>query len=192
MTEPTEPGPLKRMVPPDLQRQVEDIQIKVPRTTGSPNDLDDSRKRWLVVGICLHTIISPVLRTFVFPVVTKLCYSLTRLNKVHQQTYGSHLKKYTPTNTILNYEAINNNKTSFGRNKALYDYRIKNPVDLSKLFLQTHMAHFTAFNESCDSSALLGIIVNIDKFPVVIQSDAKLVSRNTSIYSILYFKKCQQ
>lgn len=34
MTEPTAPRPLKRTIPPDLQRQVEDIQIKVPRTTG--------------------------------------------------------------------------------------------------------------------------------------------------------------
>ncbi|CAG2240151.1 unnamed protein product [Mytilus edulis] len=59
------------------------------------DDLDDSEKRWLVVGICLHTIISP-----------------------------------------------------------------------------THMAHFTAFDDSCDSSALLGIIVNIDKFPAVVQSDS--------------------
>ncbi|XP_063412588.1 uncharacterized protein LOC134695295 [Mytilus trossulus] len=178
MTEPTEPRPLKRNIPPDLQRQIEEIKKKVPRSTGTPNDLNDSRKRWLVVGICLHTIISPVLRTFVLPVVTKLCYSLTRLKKVHQQIYGSHLKRYAPTNTILNYEAINNNKTSFGRTKALYDYKIKSPVDLSKLFLQTHMAHFTAFDDSCDSSALLGIIVNIDRFPVVIQSDAKLLRSN--------------
>lgn len=34
MTEPSEPGPLKRTLPPDLQREVEDIQTKVPKTTG--------------------------------------------------------------------------------------------------------------------------------------------------------------
>lgn len=34
MTEPTEDRTLKRTIPPDLQRQVEDIQIKIPRTTG--------------------------------------------------------------------------------------------------------------------------------------------------------------
>ncbi|XP_052080990.1 uncharacterized protein LOC127718961 isoform X2 [Mytilus californianus] len=49
------------------------------------------------------------------------------------------------------------------------------PVDLSRLFLQTHMAHFTAFDNSCDSSALLGIIVNIGKFPAVVESDARKI-----------------
>ncbi|CAG2233483.1 unnamed protein product [Mytilus edulis] len=170
-----EDRPLKRTIPPDLQRGVEDIQIKVPRTTGPPDDLDDRRKRWLIVGICLHTIISPILRTYVVPVVTKLCYSLTSRNKIHKQTYGSFLKRYSPTNTELNYEAINNNKTLYGRNRARYDYRVKSAVDLSRLFLQTHMAHFTAFDDSCDSSALLGIIVNIDRFPLGVQADARQI-----------------
>ncbi|CAG2226744.1 unnamed protein product [Mytilus edulis] len=175
MTEPAEDRPLKRTIPPDLQTQVEDIQIKVPRTTGPPDDLDDRRKRWLIVGICLHTIISPILRTYVVNVVTKLCYSLTSRNKIHKQTYGSFLKRYSPTNTELNYEAINNNKTLYGRNRARYDYRVKSAVDLSRLFLQTHMAHFTAFDDSCDSSALLGIIVNIDRFPPGVQADARKI-----------------
>ncbi|CAG2209520.1 unnamed protein product [Mytilus edulis] len=173
MTEPAEDRPLKRTIPPDLQTQVEDIQIKIPRTTGPPDDLDDRRKRWLIVGICLHTIISPILRTYVVPVVTKLCYSLTSRNKIHKQTYGSHLERYAPTNTQLNYQAINNNKTK--RNKAQYDYRVRSAVDLSRLFLQTHMAHFTAFDDSCDSSALLGIIVNIDRFSPVVQANAKKI-----------------
>lgn len=34
MTEPSESGPLKRTIPPDLQKDVEDIQKKVSRTTG--------------------------------------------------------------------------------------------------------------------------------------------------------------
>ncbi|XP_063411165.1 uncharacterized protein LOC134694100 [Mytilus trossulus] len=170
-----EDRPLKRTIPPDLQTQVEDIQIKVPRTTGPPDDLDDRRKRWLIVGICLHTIISPILRTYVVNVVTKLFYSLTSQNKIHKQTYGSFLKRYSPTNTELNYEAINNNKTLYGRNRARYDYRVKTPVDLSRLFLQTHMAHFTAFDDSCDSSALLGIIVSIDRFPPVVRADARQI-----------------
>lgn len=35
MTEPAEYRPLKRTIPPDLQSQVEDIQKKAPRTTGT-------------------------------------------------------------------------------------------------------------------------------------------------------------
>lgn len=37
MTEQTELRPLKRSIPPDLQERVEDIQIKVPRTSGIQN-----------------------------------------------------------------------------------------------------------------------------------------------------------
>ncbi|VDI08648.1 Hypothetical predicted protein [Mytilus galloprovincialis] len=37
------------------------------------------------------------------------------------------------------------------------------------------MAHFTAFDDSCDSSALLGIIVNIDRFPLGVQADARKI-----------------
>ncbi|XP_063412598.1 uncharacterized protein LOC134695304 [Mytilus trossulus] len=173
MTEPTEPRPSKRTLPPDLQGEVEDIQKKVPRTAGPLDYLDKRTKRWLIVGICLHTIISPVLRTYVVNVVTKLCYSLTSRNNIHKQTHGNYLKRYS--NTELNYAAINNNKTHHGWNRPKYDYRVKSPVDLSRLFLQTHMAYFTAFDDSCDSSALLGIIVNIDKFPVDVRSDAQKI-----------------
>ncbi|CAG2222922.1 unnamed protein product [Mytilus edulis] len=175
MTEQRELRPLKRSIPPDLQERVEDIKIKVSRTAdiGPPDELDERKRRWLIVGICLHTIISPVLRTYVVPVVTKLCYSLTSRNNIHKQTDLSYLKRYAPTNTILNYQAINSNKTK--RNKAQYDYRVRSVVDFSRLFLQTHMAHFTAFDDSCDSSALLGIIVNIDRFPKDVQYDAEQI-----------------
>ncbi|CAG2196363.1 unnamed protein product [Mytilus edulis] len=50
MTEPTVSMPLKHAIPTDLQRQVENIQNIVPRVTGPPGDLDDEKKRWLIVG----------------------------------------------------------------------------------------------------------------------------------------------
>ncbi|CAC5410070.1 unnamed protein product [Mytilus coruscus] len=40
------------------------------------------------------------------------------------------------------------------------------------------MTHFTAFDDSCDSSALLGIIVNICTFPSDVQCDAKQIRSN--------------
>lgn len=39
MAEPIELNPLKQSIPPDLQRQVEDIQKKVASTTGIQNML---------------------------------------------------------------------------------------------------------------------------------------------------------
>ena len=75
------------------------------------------------------------------------------------------MKKYPAKNKhLLNYEAINNNKSLKGV-LADFDYKVINAVDFSKLFLQRHMAQYTGFNDSCDSSALLGLLINIDTFP---------------------------
>lgn len=131
---------------------------------GLPDALDDNKKRWLVVGICLHSVISPTLRTFITPVLDTLYNSLVVSDNIDKQTYSTHLKKYVPTKTNLNYEAINTNSTKLVRNVKQYmqyDYKVYNAVDLSKLFVQTFMAHYTAIDDSCDSSALLGIIINI-------------------------------
>ncbi|XP_063405869.1 uncharacterized protein LOC134689832 [Mytilus trossulus] len=95
------------------------------------------------------------------------------------QTFQGRLQTYGTGNIPLNYDSINNNKAT--RGYRTYDYKVQNAVDLSKLFLQTHMANYTAFDETCDSSALLGMIVNIDIFPVNVQSaakDARSVIRN--------------
>ncbi|CAG2196364.1 unnamed protein product [Mytilus edulis] len=73
----------------------------------------------------------------------------------------------------MNYEAVNNNhlKPRVRRQPDVgkYDYKITSHVDFSKLFLTTSMAHYTAFDETCDLSALLGIIINIDQFPKPVQ-----------------------
>lgn len=130
-----------------------------------------------MVGICLHSILSPALRKYVNLVVTKLFNSLKLTDKIDTQTHPGYLRKYGAANFYLNYEAINNNKTTHGYRLVLYDYKVQNAIDLSKLFLQTHMTHYSAFDESCDSSALLGIIDNIDNIPGNLQSAAKYVRR---------------
>lgn len=61
--------------------------------------------------------------------------------------------------TFLNYEAINNNKHLGLKQQSRFNYRVKDSVDLSKLFLQTNFAQYTGFDDSCDLSALLGIII---------------------------------
>ncbi|CAG2200900.1 unnamed protein product [Mytilus edulis] len=115
------------------------------------------------------------LRKYVAPVVSILYNSLKLSDQIDLQTHQRHLRTYGTTRFYLNYEAINRNKLSHGNRTALYDYKIQNAVDLSKLFLQTHMIHYTAFNETCDSSALLGMIINIDKFPVNVQTAASTI-----------------
>ncbi|XP_071172953.1 uncharacterized protein [Mytilus edulis] len=156
--------PIQQSIPSDLQDKVTAISDICSKTAGLPDALDDNKKRWLVVGICLHSVISPTLRTFITPVLDTLYNSLVVSDNIDKQTYSTHLKKYIPTKTNLNYEAINTNSTKLVRNVKQYmqyDYRVYNAVDLSKLFVQTFMAHYTAIDDSCDSSALLGIIINI-------------------------------
>ncbi|CAG2214271.1 unnamed protein product [Mytilus edulis] len=141
--------------------------------TATPAVLDDNQKRYLLVGICLHSVLSQALREYVVPILTALYEELILRQKIDSQTYPAHLKQYQPTKAYLYYEAVNNNKAVYDYQYAKYDYKIKSVVDLSKLFLQPHMAHYTGFDDTCDSSAVLGLIINIDKFPAVVQTDAQ-------------------
>lgn len=148
------------------------------RFSGSPCDLTVNQKRWLVIGICLHTIVSPILRQYIESEITKLYNSLVASNHINSQLYNGYLQRFPPGGTgyYLNYEMINNNKASYQRQTKLFNYRVNNAVDFSKLFLQSNIAQYTAFDESCDSSALLGIIINVNSFPTNVQNYAINVS----------------
>ncbi|XP_045188920.2 uncharacterized protein LOC123546576 [Mercenaria mercenaria] len=142
-------------------------------------DIEDDQKRWLIVGICLHSIISPALRQYIPPVVSKLYSTLKRIDQIDKQAYAKYLKRYKPTNKELNYEAINNNsaipKVKGKKDVQKYNYNVTSDVDLTKLFMITSMAHYAGFDDTCDSSALLGIIINIDKFPALPKQTAEKV-----------------
>ncbi|CAG2200906.1 unnamed protein product [Mytilus edulis] len=172
MAHPT-PTPIQTAIPDDLERRISGLEYL--SHTGPTDDLDDKKKRWLVVGICLHSILS-ALRKYVDPVVNNLYQALLLSDQIDIQTQTTHLRTYGAASHYLNYESINNNKTNHGYHKVLWDYKVYNAVDLSKLFLQTHMAQYTGFDGSCDSSALFGIINKIDKFPVNVQTAANDVS----------------
>ena len=150
-----------------------------------PNpDLDDDTKRWLVVGICLHSVISPALRQYVEPVVTQVYKTVQQTHRIQTQTYPNYLERYPPTNKYsLNYESVNGNKQKYGTTKQQYktrikkyDFNITDAVEFSKLFLLPDMAHYTKFDLTCDASALLGIIININTFPQNVRIDAEKVS----------------
>jgi hypothetical protein len=147
-------------------------------------DLDDDTKRWLVVGICLHSVISPALRQYVEPVVTQVYKAVQQTHRIQTQTYPNYLERYPPTNKYsLNYESVNGNKQKYGTIKQQYktrikkyDFNITDAVEFSKLFLLPDMAHYTKFDLTCDASALLGIIININTFPQNVRIDAENVS----------------
>ncbi|VDI11327.1 Hypothetical predicted protein [Mytilus galloprovincialis] len=154
------------------------------RMSGPPGDLDEGKKRWLTVGICLNSIISPLLRKYVDPIVSNLYSSLVASDSIHTQGYHRYLKNYPGTNRhFLNYESINNNRSvpkkeinsKWINDYQKYDYKVTSHVDLSKLFLQPSMAHYSAIDVSCDLSALLGMVININSFQTVVQSDAEKI-----------------
>lgn len=143
-----------------------------------PGDLDAEKKRWLIVGICLHSIISPLLRKYVDPIVSNLYNVLVSRKSFDTQSFNGHLEKEPPSNKyFLNYESINNNMgvpkikkyNTLVKDYQKYDYKVRSHVDFSKLFLQPNMALYSAFDDSCDSSALLGMIINISSFPTAVR-----------------------
>ncbi|XP_063412640.1 uncharacterized protein LOC134695346 [Mytilus trossulus] len=172
MTDLTEPGPVKRPLPLDLQMEEENIQIKVPRVTGPPPYLDDKTQKWLIVGICLQTIISPVLRKYADDEVNSLYESLKSSNSINTNDNRPCIDKYRTNKYKLNFKSINNN---WEVHKNSYNYTVTSHVDLSKLFLLPTYACYTAIDESCDLTALLSIVININSFPSSVQTDAEKI-----------------
>ena len=119
-----------------------------------------------------------MLREFVAPALQHLYDTLVKSCHIDTQLYPNYIKKHPATNTNeLNYQSINSNKKIKGpsNNNSSYDYKVGNPVELSKLFLATNMALYTGFDESCDTSALLGILEKIDVFDPAIRRAAEQV-----------------
>lgn len=162
----------KDNIPPELTADI----VKIPSSSKQVTkpDLDDEKKRWLIVGICIHTIVAPALRQYIAPVINSLYHSMNQQHNIHSQIFPNHLRKYNPTNKDLNYEAINNNRSK-KRIFSSYNYNVQNEVDFSKLFLVSYMAHYTGFDHTCDSSALLGLVINIDTFPTIVKRVAETI-----------------
>lgn len=114
----------------------------------------------------------------------KLYTSLVSSDSIDTQGYHRYLKKYPNANRYyLNYESINNNKNvpkkkinnKWVNDYQNYDYKVMSHVDLSKLFLLPNMALYSAFDGTCDSSALTGMVFSISSFPSAVQTAAEKV-----------------
>ncbi|XP_022810193.1 uncharacterized protein LOC111347195 [Stylophora pistillata] len=134
-------------------------------------DLDDKQKRWVVIGITLNRVLLPVLRDCVGKELAKHYTSLKSTSGIHTQVYSKHVKK--DGSFDLNYGSINNNWRRLKRKVHLYDYKVTSAEDLAKLYLEPHMAKFTGFDNTCDLSALLGMLANSSVFHPRIQTNAK-------------------
>ena len=97
-------------------------------------DLNENQKQWMIVGFCLHSIIAPLLRFVLEQAIKQLYTTLVTTSQIDTQMHPNIVGRYPmPTGYRLNYASINNN-AAHGRNIRNYDYRVKDYVDLSKLF----------------------------------------------------------
>ncbi|XP_078344242.1 uncharacterized protein LOC144629874 [Oculina patagonica] len=167
--------------------------------TVSSFDLGEHQKRWVVIGVTLNRLLLPVLRDFTSREISKHYASLKRSSAIDTQVYPTYVKNDGPFN--FNYGSINNNWGRFKRKKRLYDYTVNTAEDLGKLYLEPHMAKFTGFDNTCDLSAVLGILGKASVFHAHVQSNAKDVHSkvrnewghcNFDHWTALEYMKCFQ
>ena len=123
----------------------------------------------MVVGICLNKVLAPALRKYIEPLMLTTYNKFKSSHSIHLQTHPTYLKK--DKKHKLNYEAINNNHARRGHPSG-HDYKVASHVDMAKLYLQTHMAKFRAFDESCDPSATLGILSTASCFSPAVRASS--------------------
>ncbi len=92
-----------------------------------------------------------------------LCQPPTRIDK---QVFRGHQKKLPPSKLKLKYENINNNDVIGSPHS--FDYSVKDPVSLSKLFVQPFMSKFTGFDQTMDISAVLSVICEAAPFTAAV------------------------
>ncbi|KXJ07838.1 E3 ubiquitin-protein ligase DZIP3 [Exaiptasia diaphana] len=135
--------------------------------------LDENNKRWVVVGIAIMKVLLPALRSFVLPKIAKHYNDLKANHNIDSQVYGAHLKM--DGTYKFNYDSINSNQ---GKKTPIFDYKVTSEVDLAKLYLKPFMAKFTGIDETCDLSAVLGILSSASVFTTATQDGAKDVRQH--------------
>lgn len=93
-----------------------------------------------MIGICLHKILLPVLRSFVAQKMSTHYLSLKSSKNIDKQVYSARMEK--DGSFYFNYGSINNNLNKFRRDFCRYDYKVKTAEDLGKLYLEPKMAKY--------------------------------------------------
>ena len=125
-----------------------------PATTTISNE----ERRWVVIGVCLTKVLTPALRNVLATEVSEWYYNVLCQPPVEidKQVYGRHKIQLKPSTLDLNYKNINNNHLI--KSPRLFDYAAKDPLSLTKLFVQPFMSKFTGFDQTMDVSAVLSVI----------------------------------
>ena len=125
--------------------------------------LSDEERRWLVVGICLTKILTPALRNVLGNEMPKWYQSLIKPPlDIDKQIPVKYAESLAPSAMKLNYRNINNNGAH--KSPKSYDYAVRDPLSLAKLFLKPFMASFTGFDDTMDPSAALSVMIEAQPF----------------------------
>ena len=133
-----------------------------------------------MVGIALNKILVPQIRSFVEQEAGKEYNNLKSSHTIHIQTKPHYLKAWPTSKDFLKYENINCNDglpKVKKHGKYVYDYnsfnyQVTSHVDFARLFVQNYMAKFTAFDDHCDTSAVLQLLLRIPAFSSAVQTAA--------------------
>ena len=132
--------------------------------------LSNEEKRWVVIGVCLTKVLTPVLRSVIDNEMQKWHQDLCKPPvKIH---ISPHKIKLHPSTIDLNYKNINNNHVH--KSLRSYDYAVKDPLSLAKLFVKPFMCNFTGFDQTMDTSTALSVMAEAAPFiKVGADDDAK-------------------
>ena len=137
--------------------------LSSPGTSASNKNLSIDERRWVVTGICFNKFLTPALRKVLGVEISTWHKSLlTPPEEITKQTFAKFMQKLPPSTIKLNYESINNNVVH--KSPKLYDYAVRDPLSLAKLFVKPFMASFSGFDHTMDTSAVLSVMCEAQPF----------------------------
>ncbi len=162
--------------------------------TSSHLGLTENQKRWLVAGIALNKILIPQIRPTVEQNIETEYNNLKTSHNIDSQSSSGRLKVWSH---LLKYENINGNdghpRLPGGRfNYSLFDCKVTSHVDFARLYVQNHMAHFTAFDDHCDASAVLTLLGRVPVFSAAEKTAADDVREGRNDWAHCIFGKWDQ
>ncbi|XP_068698241.1 protein NLRC3-like [Montipora foliosa] len=157
--------------------------------------LTENQKRWLVAGIALNNTLIPQIRPFVEQGINTEYNNLKASHNIHGQSTSGRLQRWPPRK-FLKYENINGNNVHpryrGNFNYSLFDCRVMSHVDFARLYVENYMAHFAAFDEQCDASAVLTLLGVVPVFSAPVQTAAGDVRMGRNDWAHPVFSKWDQ
>lgn len=157
--------------------------------------MTDNEKRWLVFGIARNKVLIPQIRPFVDQEVIKGYNTLKTSHSIDSQSATSRLREW-PGKLTLKYENINGNDGLPRLRGGKYDFcnfncKVLTHTDFifAKLYLESYMVHFNAFDDDMDASAVLLLLGRVPVFPGTVQAAANSVRNERNDWAHCVFSK---